>query len=279
MLRRTRKKHGLLLGQIAVLGLLVMLRPHGSAARGASDVRVALHPLLHGGVTIDAGYTETYEWLVALGPYPVISGEAIVTLNVFDVDTAEPVTDLDVSILLAPPGSAPCCDPSQHRGPIPLTTDPIIFPGDYSATVPFDVAGTWTIEFTASPAGGEADKMGDETLKVLVTFNVEAASATAADTPLSTVPLALDWAVTEPFTPVAGSDAPVGAVIDGAVVDEASTALASPLQAPSPLSRAVAGDGAAESQPRRWVLWGVLLLLPLVVVGGWMLREPPGKGE
>ena len=239
--------------------------------RGASDVRTALHPLLHGGVTIDAGFTDAYEWLVALGPYPVTSGEAVVTLIVFDVDTAEPVTDLNVSILLAPPGSAPCCDPSQHRGPLPLTTDPVIFPGDYSAAVLFDIAGEWAVEFTASPTGSESDAMGDETLKVMVTFNVEAASATDADMPLS--PLFTEWAVTEPFTIVTGGDA-----LDSALVNAAPTA-GSPLQAPLPLSRVAAGDSAAGSQPRRWLLWGVLLLLPVVIVGGWMLRESTGEGE
>ncbi len=271
MLRTARKKQRGLLGQIAVLCLLMMLWAHGSAARGASDVRVAPHPLLHGGVTIDAGFTDAYEWLVALGPYPVTSGEAIVTLNVFDVDTGAPVTDLDVSILLAPPGSAPCCDPSQHRGPLPLTTDPIVFPGDYSANVLFDIAGEWVVEFTASPAEGASSGVSGETLEVLVTFDVEAASTTSVSA--SNIPSSVEGAVTEPFTIVEGGSAPVGAI-----VDTAPATVASPLQATSPLSRAVASDGAAGSQPRRWLLWGVLLLLPVVVVVGWMLRESPGEG-
>ncbi len=262
MLHGLSGRQSIKLGVIVLLGLLWALSQGGPSVWGAGQARPMLRPLAHGGVVIDAGFTDAYEWLVALGPYPVTSGEAVVTLNVFDVDTGEPIRYLDATILLAPPGSSPCCDASQHLGPVPLTTDPIAFPGDYSAIVPFDTAGKWAIQFTAAPTAQSARA---QMLQVIVEFEVEARGDATALPPLGTPNAAT-------ATTFAGRVAEARRRLDGTPVT-----IASPLQATSPISVVPVDDAKVVSPPRRWWLWGALLLVPVVALAGWMLRESPDE--
>ncbi len=57
----------------------------------------------HGGVIIDSGYTPQYEWLVAINPYPTTPGPTTITILVYDVQTHQPVIDLQAELLLAAP--------------------------------------------------------------------------------------------------------------------------------------------------------------------------------
>lgn len=48
----------------------------------------------HGGVVIDSGFTDHFEWLVTIDPYPLVTGQAMLTLLVYDLATYDPVSDL-----------------------------------------------------------------------------------------------------------------------------------------------------------------------------------------
>lgn len=57
----------------------------------------------HGGFVIDSGYTPQYEWLAAINPYPTTPGPTTITILVYDVQTHQPVNELQAEILLAAP--------------------------------------------------------------------------------------------------------------------------------------------------------------------------------
>ncbi|NJN82915.1 MAG: hypothetical protein HC802_11975 [Caldilineaceae bacterium] len=102
----------------------------------------------HGGVIIDNGVTDDYEWLAVVSPYPVSVGETMLTLLVYDLNTAAPIDGLESEVLLRRPGDpSPCCNPSQHLGPYALLAEPEQFPGDYSAALSFGEMGDWEALF------------------------------------------------------------------------------------------------------------------------------------
>lgn len=110
----------------------------------------------HGGVIIDSGATELYEWLVAVSPYPVAAGETVITLLVYDVETYAPIDGLTAELYLASPGSPqPCCTAEHHIGPVLLQAQPALYPGDYSATVPLNQMGDWQMQFRVAGADAE----------------------------------------------------------------------------------------------------------------------------
>ena len=113
----------------------------------------------HGGVVIDSGFTEHYEWLVSIDPFPTLMGEAMLTLLVYDIATYEPVNDLSVNLYLAAPdASQPCCEPETHIGPVRLVIDPELYPGDYSNPVNFDQPGDWALQFNVTNPQGQSDR-------------------------------------------------------------------------------------------------------------------------
>lgn len=109
----------------------------------------------HGGFVIDSGEIENYEWAASIFPYPVPVGATVLSILLFDKTSGTPAMDLTGEVYLAEPGdTSPCCQPGVHRGPFPLTSDHKLYPGDYTAFIPVDVAGRWQVLFKMkSPAG------------------------------------------------------------------------------------------------------------------------------
>ncbi|MBV7328094.1 hypothetical protein KFU94_07510 [Chloroflexi bacterium TSY] len=122
----------------------------------------------HGGVIIDGGFTDEYEWLVAINPFPLTPGETVLTLLVYDIKTYEPVNELDVELFLASPAaSQPCCNADDHAGDFEILIDPELFPGDYSTILDLQETGEWEAMFTVSDEQGK--------MEVLVGFEVKPA--------------------------------------------------------------------------------------------------------
>jgi hypothetical protein len=102
----------------------------------------------HGGVVIQTGSFEHYEWLVQVYPFPAPPGVVVVTFFIFDYNQAGPAMDFTGELHLgAPSDTTACCEATAHGGPYPLYTDPVIYPGDYSAYVPLTESGTWQLKF------------------------------------------------------------------------------------------------------------------------------------
>lgn len=120
----------------------------------------------HGGVIIEGGFTDQYEWLVAVNPFPITPGETVLTLLVYDIKTYEPINGLETELFLASPDSAqPCCNPDDHAGDYEILVDPELFPGDYSSILDLQEAGEWEAMFTVSDEEGR--------MEVLVGFEVK----------------------------------------------------------------------------------------------------------
>jgi hypothetical protein len=214
----------------------------------------------HGGVIIDSGYTPQYEWLVAINPYPTTPGPTTITILVYDVQTHRPVIDLQAKLLLATPASTePCCKQGVHIGPLPLLTDPALYPGDYSTIVDLDQVGHWAglVQMTA----------GEQTVELEIGFDVlEGDSATGA--------LVATTAV----------DAGATATVFAANVESARQAT-SPVagarnsaQVNSPLAGSAVSPKVAVQRTLdgwlngNWWLMGIVLLVPVVAVFVWALR-------
>ncbi len=217
----------------------------------------------HGGVVIDTGFTNHFEWLVSIDPYPTLLGEAMVTLLVYDIATYEPVNDLTVTVYLAAPDAPrPCCQPEQHTGPIALTVDPQIYPGDYSNLIPLDQPGAWEIQFNATaPATA-----GEKSFSLVVPLTVNASMGGSAPIPLAAA------------TPDVAATATSFAQNVAAARQESSPLAApiSPIAAPvSPI--AAPGTAAPVAIVRTtWWLWGGLGLIPIVLIG-WLILRSPGR--
>jgi hypothetical protein len=210
----------------------------------------------HGGVVIDTGFTDHFEWLVSIDPYPTLLGEAMVTLLVYDIATYEPVNDLKVTVYLAAPDAPrPCCQPEQHTGPIALTVDPQIYPGDYSNLISLDQPGTWEIQFNATAPATAAEK----SFSLVVPLTVNASMGGSAPIPLA--------AATPDVAATATSFAQnVAAARQG---DSPLPAPASPIAAPD------AAEPVAIVRTAWW-LWGGVGLIPIVLIG-WLILRSPGR--
>jgi len=111
----------------------------------------------HGGIIIDSDFTDDYEWLMAVNPFPMTPGEVSLALLVYDVKTYDPINDLQVELYLAAPSSPkPCCNPEDHQGPIELEILPDIYPGDYSAFVDLQEVGEWEAQYIINAEGKES---------------------------------------------------------------------------------------------------------------------------
>ena len=191
----------------------------------------------HGGAIITDGYTERYEWLVAMNPYPIITGQAVVTLLVYDSNTHQPVNDLTVELYLASDTSEPCCVQGTGIGPLLLTSDPAQFPGDYSTVVTLDKIGQWQTKFHVITNEGSFDAR--------TAFTAELGNP--ATGVVATAPLTSSTSLT-----------------NGGILPTAVT-----LSLPQPV------DGlAAPATPfgRYWWLWGLLALGPVIGIFRWGLR-------
>lgn len=215
----------------------------------------------HGGVVIDSGFTPHFEWLVSIDPYPITTGQATITLLVFDLTNYDPVNDLQPTLALAAPGTTrPCCKPTELSTPIALTIDPQLYPGDYSTQITFDQPGEWALQVVV--AGGE------RSFTVIVPVTVQTASEQAPST-------------------LATPDAAATATVFAQNVQSAR-AQNSPLAAPaSPLTTTGGArdlTAAVVTMPTPatflgfpWWLWAVAALIPIGM--GWLLLRSPQKPD
>lgn len=213
----------------------------------------------HGGVVIDSGFTDHFEWLVTIDPYPLVTGQAMLTLLVYDLATYDPVSDLQVTVAMAPPGTTrPCCKPTELSAPIALVIDPQIYPGDYSERINLDQPGEWALQFVVD--GGE------RSFTTIVLLPVKAAPAGQVVSALATPDVAA-----------------TATVFAGNV--QAARQQNSPLAGPvSPLTTTVATESAAVNGAGplmilglRWWLWGIAALIPIFM--GWLLLRTPQNEE
>ncbi len=220
----------------------------------------------HGGVIIDSGFTEHYEWLVSIDPFPTLMGEAMVTLLIYDIASYEPMNDFSVALYqVAPDSAVPCCQPEHHEGPVELTIDPALYPGDYSNLIALDQPGEWQLHFLATAPAESAE----QSFEVTVTLSVNATMGGS-----SRIAIGID-------SPAANATATAFAqnVADARQQD-------SPLAAPtSPLAdgRTTTTDTAAASASTAflstvrdpsvsWFIWGGLALLPILLIG-WLVMQ------
>lgn len=219
----------------------------------------------HGGAIIADGYTEQYEWLVAIDPFPTTPGQTVITLLIYDLKTYKPVTDVTAELYLAPPDStAPCCQKGVASGPFVLTTDPVQFPGDYSTTLVLGKAGLWQAKFHGVAKSGSFD--------ALTSFTVQPGDGTYAlnrgvistPSPATATAFAQTVAAARPGQSPLATPAPVN-------------------QATSPLLLPGAGQSSAFSGRlaapfgRYWWLWGILACGPIVAIFAWGLRPEVEK--
>lgn len=220
----------------------------------------------HGGVVIDSGFTDDFEWLVSINPYPTLIGEATMTLLVYQITTYEPVNDLTVQLNLAAPDTPrPCCQPETLIGPIDLTVDPQLYPGDYSNVVTFDQPGEWALQFVVTVPETASTK----SFEVVVPLVVNATMG-------GSQPIA----VTAVGTPDVDATATAFAQ-NVAAARQQNSPLAAPISPlASPQSRTTEAAGAPITVARpSWWLWGGLGLIPIVLIGWLILRSPQQEEE
>ncbi len=257
------------LGLLALLGagLLWLAQPAGNANA-------------HGGAIIADGYTEQYEWLVAINPFPTTPGQTVITLLIYDLKTYKPVTDASAELYLAPPGSTePCCQKGVASGPFTLTTDPVQFPGDYSATVVLGKAGQWQAKFHAVTKNGSFD--------ALTSFKVDPGDGTYA----------LNRGVNS--TPSPATATAFAQTVDAARQGQSPLITPAPnSQTTSPLAlpdtgqnnsgqnnsgqnnggqNAVFSDRLSMPFGRYWWVWGMLACGPIIAIFAWGLRPEVEK--
>lgn len=221
----------------------------------------------HGGVVIDTGFTDHFEWLVSINPYPTLMGEATLTLLVYDIATYEPVNDLTVMLYLAAPGDAqPCCQPESHGGPFELIVDPQIYPGDYSNVVSFDQPGEWQLKFVATAP----ETMSAKSFELVVPLQVNATMG-------GSQPIA----ITAESTPDLAATSTVFAqnVAEARRNNSPLAAPASPLTTPGSASPAQPPTAVTATGETNWWLWGGLGLLPIVLIGWFILGASPRDKE
>lgn len=216
----------------------------------------------HGGVVIDSGFTPHFEWLVSIDPYPITTGQATITLLVFDLTNYDPVNDLKPTLAMAAPGTTrPCCNPAELSAPLELTIDPQVYPGDYSAQITFDQPGEWALQFVAE--GGE------RSFTVVVPVTVKATEQQApaqAPSPLATPDVAATATAfaqnvqreREQNSPLASPASPLTTTASGA--NELTAAV---VTMPEPAT--FLGFG--------WWIWGLAALIPIGM--GWLLLRSP----
>lgn len=217
--------------------------------------------LAHGGVVIDSGYTDHFEWLVSINPFPTLLGEATLTLLIYDVVNYDPVNDAKVhAYLAAPDAPRPCCQPENHRGPIELLVDPALYPGDYSNVINLDQPGDWEMQFVVDA--------GERSFTIIVPLTVNASMG-------GSEPIAINGPTA---TPDVAATATIFAQNVAAARSQNSPLAApdSPLAQPiSPLANGQAPGSATNvaASSNDWLLWGALAILPIALVGWWILRS------
>lgn len=209
----------------------------------------------HGGVIIDSGFTSHFEWLISINPYPVTTGEATITLLVYDLTNYDPVNDLQATVYATEPDAAPAATQQESAG-VELLIDPAIYPGDYSTNLPLDQVGEWQLRFTVEG--------GDRSFAVTTAVKVAAA------------PPALPDAAT---TPDLAATATVFAQNVAQARQQNSPLLAqnSPLAPNNPVEPAATVMDrltTADFLGAPWWLWGLIAIIPIFM--GWLLLRSAG---
>lgn len=204
----------------------------------------------HGGVIMDSGYTGYVEWLVSIDPYPVTTGEAMITLLVYDVTNYDPLNDLQATLYARGPGKVP-----PNVG-VDLLIDPAIYPGDYSAKILLDQAGEWQLRFVV--AGGE------KSFEVTVLVQVAAAALGQAPMADSTPnPAATATVFAQNVQLARQQNSPLAMPI-------------SPLAFNRPLSDTpsiIDTFVSVNFLGIPWWMWSVAIVIPLII--GWRLLRSP----
>jgi len=236
----------------------------------------------HGGVIIDGDFTEEYEWLAAVSPYPATPGDTVITLLLYDLETYAPINGMDARLYLDPP------EDGARLGPFNLLTDPEQYPGDYSNILDLTEEGDWGVLFAVDT--------GDETLELTTQFTVQPGDPNAVrPTPEG----AADVAATATAFAQNVADARQAPVQTPPANETAVSPLASPLETTDNITSgtesgnpgsgdtesaaSVSTDGARFSQVAaafraRWWLWSTVAILPFALLFFWFWREP-GRQE
>jgi hypothetical protein len=188
----------------------------------------------------------------------------VITLLVYDLQTYQPVLDLQQPQLhLTPPSNEAGAQPESF----PLETDPAVYPGDYSAVVTLDQTGDWQARFVTA---------GEAPLELTATIRVFSGPGSATSTPAS-APNAIATATVfaQNVAEARGlAETPMAA---GQTASPLSSASVSPLVVQlSPPATGLEGT-ATLSRPSNpfgntWWLWGALGLIPIAAIFAWALR-------
>ncbi len=211
----------------------------------------------HGGVVIDSGFTDYFEWLVSISPYPVTTGEATITLLVYDIATYSPVNNLKVMLYATGP-EASQAELDQRGNSVDLIIDPAIYPGDYSENIPLDQIGEWRLQFVVEGA----DKSFE------ITVPVQVAAAPLVEAPLTAV------------TPDRAATATVFAqnIESARQQNSPLSAPVSPLASNNPVEDATTVMdilASANFLGIAWWLWGIVAVIPIIM--SWLLLRSPGQ--
>jgi hypothetical protein len=222
----------------------------------------------HGGVVIKTGTFEQYEYLVQIYPYPAQVGVGVVSLFLFDYHASGPAIGFTGDAFLTPPGvSDPCCQTGLHRGPYVLTTDPVFYPGDYTAYLPIDAAGQWQVTFRIQREA-EAFELSAPLDVAEPAANQEVNPAAIATNAALMTNVAVDMQSSTAMRSVLGGPAPTPGQ------STSPLALASPLMVVNgPTTASSNGPGAVASLssplPSQFVGWAWLGMGAVVVIGAW----------
>ena len=224
----------------------------------------------HGGVIVDSGVTEQYEWLIAINPYPVPIGESLIGVLVYDINTFEPIDGLTGELYLTPPdGPETCCQPGVHRGPIDLINDPTQFPGDYWNAALFDELGEWRLHFFI---------MSDElTTEISSTLEVTLLEGEGVEMPIIATPQTISETIAATVQSAAVVSGSATLTSTTSASDEGDTPqVSTPYEVTQTVesTESTSVDESASQSGQSWLLWGALGLLPILLLAVWILRSP-----
>jgi hypothetical protein len=196
----------------------------------------------HGGVVIDTGSVDHYEWLIQVYPYPAQPGVGVLTIFIFDIQAGRPAMGFTGALYLAAPGDpTPCCQAGVHHGPYELYTDPVVYPGDYTTYVPLDRAGEWQLHFRMQLPSAEYEMVAPLSVE-------EVAGAAPVDVAAIATQAALMSQVAAGMQQASMGQSPLATPMPGAT-SPLTLALSSPLPAPGALAAAASIAGGAVTAP------------------------------
>ncbi len=224
--------------------------------------------LAHGGVVIQTGIHEHYEWMILLYPFPTPPGPGVITIFIYDYNVGGPALGFNGEVYLAPPGSAvACCEPESHQGAFPLYTDEIFYPGDYTAYLPFTEPGEWQIQFRM--------RAEEQNFEVLVPLEVQTVGNQTVDpTAIATQVAVLSAAALLP--PVSTDQSPLATpqvLPVGEVLGDPARLDSPLLTPPTPALESVA-ISAGTSRFQGWIWGGMAALIVLgTVFSIWRVQQ------